>query len=121
VGEHDDNERLDLSALDPARDGARWERRIRETVTRALAARQPRPAALLGALFAWRRPALALAAACAALVWGASLVGGQRTPPPAAVTRPAPARDAAGVLSRWADGEEQLGTDELLAVLGGAR
>jgi hypothetical protein len=123
VSENDGNEPLDLSALDPARDGGRWERRIQETVARAVAARPPRPGPLLAALFAWRRPALVLAAACALAVWGAALLGGRARGPTVTGTaaRPAASRDAAYVLSRWAESEERPGTDELLAIMGGPR
>jgi hypothetical protein len=64
-------ERPDLSPLDPRVDVDRWERLVRRIMTRSAAELQRRQAAgvfgLFDGLLAWSRPALATAAALAAL------------------------------------------------------
>jgi hypothetical protein len=64
-------ERLDLDALDPRRDHERWERMVRQIMTRSSAELQRRQGSAVFGLFdglvAWSRPALATAAALAAL------------------------------------------------------
>jgi hypothetical protein len=61
-----DEERLDLSALDPSVEGARWELMMDAVVSRGMAslamAQRPSVADLLAG---WRRPVLALAAVMA--------------------------------------------------------
>src|SRR4051812_16458548 len=73
-----DDDKLDFSSLDPARDRERWQRRVDDVVARAQASRQSgRWARELSAL---ARPALALAAAAALLVWSATwLAPGRRS------------------------------------------
>ncbi len=67
---HDD-ERLDLSPLDPTRDGARFEAIVRSVAARVVA-RPMRDASSI--LLAWWRPALALAASLALVAWGPALL-----------------------------------------------
>jgi len=61
-----DEDRMDLSPLDPSADTARWDRMVASVVARGMdaraAARRPSVADLLAL---WRRPALALAAVLA--------------------------------------------------------
>jgi hypothetical protein len=67
-----DDERLDLTALDPTRDRVRFETLVRSTVTAAMARR--RRSATTEAL-RWWRPALALAASLALAAWLPVLFG----------------------------------------------
>jgi len=63
-----EDERLDLSAIDPLQDGERWEAVVRETLERAdevLAHRSRSPLELIAA---WRRPLLITAAAALAVL-----------------------------------------------------
>jgi hypothetical protein len=64
-------ERLDLDALDPRRDHEQWERMVRQIMTRSSAELQRRQGSAVFGLFdgllTWSRPALAAAAALAAL------------------------------------------------------
>ncbi len=69
---HDDD-RLDLSALDPTRDDARFEGLVRSTV-RAAMARRRRTATT--ETLRWWRPALVLAASLAIAAWLPVLLGG---------------------------------------------
>jgi hypothetical protein len=93
-----DPDRIDFSALDPARDELRWERRVRTVVARAAT----RPVERTALRFA--RPLLAVAAALALLAWAPSLFG--------TGALPAQAGDAAVSLSQWAaQGEVPAGAD----------
>jgi hypothetical protein len=80
-------ERLDLSALDPRRDPERWEQMVRQIMWRSSAELQRRQGSAVFGLFdglvAWSRPALAAAAALAAL----SLVTLSQFRPPTVVTQ----------------------------------
>jgi hypothetical protein len=105
------DERVDLSALDPARDAARWEGRIQAVVARAVEARRW---SVAGQLSSWARPALALAAAAALFSW----IGVGLSLRPAAESTP---EDAVWMLSRWADSGEQPTAGNLLSVLGEQR
>src|SRR5262245_4369133 len=64
-------ERPDLSALDPRRDGKRWEGMVRQIMARSLIELQRRQGSgvtgLFDGLLIWARPALATAAALALL------------------------------------------------------
>jgi hypothetical protein len=64
-------ERFDLSALDPSRDSDRWELMVRQIMWRSTAELQRRQSSAVFGLFdglvAWARPALATAAALAAI------------------------------------------------------
>jgi hypothetical protein len=116
-----DDERIDLSALDPARDGKRWDEMVDSVAARALAARRrstggasPGPVALQ--LVAWARPALALAAALALVVWAAALAaGGAARASAPGTTRTEPAF----ALSAWAMQDELPSTEDVLETLGG--
>jgi len=68
---HDDD-RLDLTALDPTRDRSRFERLVRSTVAAAMARRPSTARETLR----WWRPALALAASLAIASWLPVLLGG---------------------------------------------
>ena len=107
-----DDERIDLSALDPSRDAARWDQMIESVAARALEARsRPSPVALQ--VVAWAPAALVLAAAAALVVWLAPT--GSGTP---AATPPAQ-QPAAFALAQWASSGELPKTAELLETLGG--
>jgi hypothetical protein len=64
-----DPERIDLSALDPSRDELRWERLVHGVTTRT-----KRRLGLREGLLSVSRPALAVAAAVAALSWVPSIL-----------------------------------------------
>jgi hypothetical protein len=94
--------KIDLTALDPSRDEARWERMVRSVATRgAEGAARRRPGPLLLQLAAWARPALACAAALALAVWVPAWLRASRveTAIPAAAPTDRMARLAAGAAS----------------------
>jgi hypothetical protein len=64
----DDDDRVDLSALDPERDPARWEARILAAAASARAAARRRTS-LSRTLAGYGIPAFALAAAAALAIW----------------------------------------------------
>lgn len=112
--------KIDLGALDPSRDAARWERRVRAVASRgADAARRRRPGWLALQLAAWARPALACAAALALVVWIPAIV---RHAPPAAAAPSASTASAAAAPERllaWAATDETATASALLLTLGG--
>jgi hypothetical protein len=61
-----DEDPIDLSTLDPARNERRWEQLVQRTAARGLAARRP---SFAGQVFAWARPVMAFAAAAAVITW----------------------------------------------------
>lgn len=62
-----ENDKIDLSPLDPSNDKQRWNALIESIVTKAIEARQRRPS-FVYQLFKWARPACALSAALAVIV-----------------------------------------------------
>jgi hypothetical protein len=110
------DERIDLSALDPARDSERWERRIREVVAGAMLARRW---TVSGQLSSWARPALALAAAAALFSWVGLVIYAVPLEGSAARTAAAAQQDRSLTLSSWAATDEQPSAGSLLSVLGG--
>jgi hypothetical protein len=102
---------IDFSPLDPARDTARWARLVESVTARALERhRQP---ALALQLLEWARPTLFLAASVALLTWcGAAAREGE--PPPAADAE----NDAPWILARWAVSGEEPSVTSMLEVLG---
>jgi hypothetical protein len=66
-----DDDPIDFSPLDPARDARRWRQLSDEVVAHAVAALRP---SLTLQLVAWLRPAMAGAAAVAVVVWAGSLL-----------------------------------------------
>ena len=107
-----EDEKLDLSSLDPARDREAWRRRVDDVIARGVAARRARGFA--HDLRALARPAVLLAAAVVLLVWSASWLA------------PRPARGTAGAtvdptarLVEWSTSAEPATTSEILATLGG--
>jgi len=107
------DDKLDLSALDPARDTARWERRIGQVVTRAVRARRWSVGCQLRS---WARPALGLAAAAAVFSWLGLILRWQDAVPLSSDQ----SEQAVSVLSRWAASDEQPSASSMLAVLGGS-
>jgi hypothetical protein len=106
----DDKDKIDFAALDPSRDPARWGPLVAQVAARGLARFQRRLAPSLAAqVVAWWRPALAMAAAVALVVW----LGAGRRPP--VVTASA---DPALEVARWAEGTEPASTAAMLDVLG---
>lgn len=117
----DEDDRIDLSALDPARnDEARWHAKADAIAARAVSARRRRADAspIAMQLVAWARPALALAAGIALAVWAAALTTGGGAPgtgPESTTARLEPAY----ALSQWALSDELPPTEDVLQVLGG--
>lgn len=105
--------KLDLTPLDPSRDAAAWERRIRAVAARAAAgAARRRPGEFTLQLAAWARPGLALAAAAAIAVWVPAWLrpaGGAPASGPASVS----AR-----LAAWAASDDDAAASALLLALG---
>jgi hypothetical protein len=109
-----DDDRIDLSSLDPSRDAARWEARIQAVAALAAARRRP---SLERQLLRWARPALALAAGVALAVWATAL----QTEDPltgAAALRGESQRTEA--LMGWAETGKLPGTLDALTLLGGS-
>jgi hypothetical protein len=107
-----EEDRIDLSSLDPARDVERWERVIDSIASRAWEARRRRRG-VADQLLAWTRPTLALAAGVALAIWAGALLGGQHSGTVAATEE-----DAAFALAGWAGGGETPSTSRILQVLG---
>jgi hypothetical protein len=74
--DHDDD-RIDFSSLDPARDERRWEAMIRTT---AALARMRRTPGFAWQVTRWARPAIGLAASIAIIVWSLTLLRGTPNP-----------------------------------------
>jgi hypothetical protein len=72
-----DEDRIDFSALDPARDARRWEAMIRTT---AAMGRMRRAPGFAWQVSRWARPAVGLAASFALVLWGVALFRGTSTP-----------------------------------------
>jgi hypothetical protein len=90
---HDDDP-IDFSPLDPARDAPRWDRAIDRVVARAVAARRPsvlREVSRTGVFV------FALAAAAAAAMWFGRRPG---------ASQPTTTHDPVTEWSRWASGED---------------
>jgi hypothetical protein len=109
------DERVDLSALDPSRDPERWDRMVRSVAARAVAARRRRNS-VRGQLVAWTRPVLAAAASLALASWAGALASGRgrhEAPPPEQREEPA------FVVAQWAASGQVPSTSRILEVLGG--
>jgi hypothetical protein len=104
---NDDDERIDLSALDPSRDRVRWNARV-AAVTNEFVARQRARRSIAGQLAAWARPTLALAAALCLIVWVGALRHHETT------------QDTVDVLSTWATSGELPPTSSILETFNGA-
>jgi hypothetical protein len=107
-----DEQALDLSALDPARDAAHFDAVVQSVVARSLAARE---ANVWSAVLRWWRPALALAAAVALALWAPSLV--ERDDELAVAEAAAPAYQ----LEQWASTGQAPSSVELLDASGRMR
>ena len=106
------DEKIDMSALDPARDAHHWNQLVESVVARALARRQP-PLTFGYQMLTWSRPILAIAAALT-LVFGISeLLPHDRVAHARPVAR-------AFVLANWAANNERPDTTKILQVLGGS-
>jgi hypothetical protein len=101
-----ENDKIDFAALDPSRDGRRWEEMVASIAQRAA---RRRPRSIPGQLSAWARPALAAAAALALLVWTAAFVSG----------RAVDETDPTALLSQWAMTDEVPAPATIIEVLGG--
>jgi hypothetical protein len=106
------DEKIDLSALDPARDTHHWNRLVESVVTRALANRQ-QPLTIGFQMLMWSRPILAIAAALALVFGLRELLPHERLAHSRAVA-------PAFILANWAANDERPDTTKILQVLGGS-
>jgi hypothetical protein len=108
------DERIDLSSVDPSRDAQRWDQLVESVASRAWSARQRR--FTVGyQLSAWARPGLAIAAAVALTIWAGALTGTGRDTQAAQNQQ-----EPAFALSEWAANDEVPDTSKILTVLGGS-
>jgi hypothetical protein len=109
----DDDDRLDLSPLDPARDPRRWESLVARTTARALAGRAAPPPTLRAELARYSVPLVA----AALLVCASALALAQRTS-----TSSASDGLSADAFSEWANqGDIPAGVDLVTSLPGAAR
>lgn len=112
---------VDLSALDPSRDAARWASMVNQVAQRARALRRARAApTVISIALAWARPVLVAAGVLIAATWA---IAGVRTRQlaeaplvPAAIT-PASTPPAFAVAA-WASADETPETTAILTALG---
>lgn len=107
-------DKIDFSSLDPARDPARFDQMIQSVASRALEAHS-RPLTISEQMGRWIRPALAMAAALAIVIWGAALLSNG-----AQSSTTQQKTDPAYVLSEWASSQERPSTSRIVQVLGGS-
>jgi hypothetical protein len=112
-----DDERVNLSALDPARDPGRWRAVMEATMTRVdgvlLNRVRPDPLALIAG---WRRPLLAMAAGTVLLLVPVEVALERRE------TRQEPLRGLVDVSNAWAqEGRAPTGAELLRAIRTGGR
>lgn len=106
----DDDDKIDFSALDPARDAGAWNRRADAVAARA--AERLAAGRFIGAqLDAWRWRAVTLSVGLAACAWACALVLG----PAHGTSRP----DARAAVLVWAARDETPPAATVLAALGG--
>jgi hypothetical protein len=105
------DEKIDLSSLDPSRNLAEWNQRIESIAARAWTAHQRR-LTVVDQLVTWTRPALAIAAAAALVSWFGALTSG---PSGSATTT---VQDPALTLASWAMADEHPSASSILRVLG---
>ena len=106
------DEKVDLSSLDPTMDQQRWDRLVGSIADRAWSARKRRLTVPLQ-LVTWARPVLAVAACLALVPWGASLLRNGESEQPSASQQ-----DPAYLLARWAAEDEKPSPSEILRLLG---
>jgi hypothetical protein len=112
------DDRMDLSALDPASDPARLDRMaatIRARAARALAERCPTVATELAA---WTRAVLPAAAAIALLVTTALLSSSEEPPGANQSAQTTPAGDITGAAVQWAVFGQAPTTSDLFTMIG---
>lgn len=104
----DDEDKIDLTALDPMRDSEHWNRLVVSITDRART-RVRAKRSVTGQLAAWARPTLAVAAALCLIVWLGALS-----------QRDSAGEDAVELLSHWANGAELPATSNILEAFNGA-
>jgi hypothetical protein len=110
-----ENEKIDLSPLDPCKDQERWNDLINTIARRAMHARRRR-LSVSYQLLAWARPAVAMAAAIALMVVvGASVNRYQSQTNTNRAVKPTL------MLAVWATTNQAPSTATIIEVLGGAR
>ncbi|MGC4121448.1 MAG: hypothetical protein QM765_44110 [Myxococcales bacterium] len=107
-----DDDKLDLSALDPTRDELRFERMVRSLAAKAVAQRPPDS---LGLAVRFWRPALALAASLALLAWAPSLLTSSSSTVSSDGETTA---DPGTTLLSWASGEGPTSAADVLTTFG---
>jgi hypothetical protein len=104
----DEQDRIDLTLLDPSRDRAHWNALV-DSITRRALLKQRARSSVTGQLAAWARPTLAVAAALCLLVWASALTWQRRAN-----------QDAVDLMSSWASSSELPGTSNILDAFEGA-
>jgi len=107
-----DEERLDLSAIDPSHDHEHWDRLVRSVASRGWAAHRARVSVHLQ-LVSWARPVLAVAAMVALFSWAGAL-----SAPRASGIRSASSEDPVVALAKWSQSDALPSTDRVLYVMG---
>jgi hypothetical protein len=106
-----DDQRLDLSLLDPRRDRAHWSTLVQSVTRRARQLEPPRQE-VLRLILCWGRPALAIGAFVALFCWAGAT--GSRAASGAIEDQAHPSQH----LLRWATSGARPATSEILLVLG---
>jgi hypothetical protein len=105
------DDKIDFSPLDPARDATRWRHQVESVTARALERRRQPPLAVQ--LLDWARPTLLVAASIALLSWCGAAARQNSNPPDPYVKNGAP-----WILTRWAVSGEEPSVASMLEVLG---
>lgn len=106
-----DDQRLDLSLLDPKRDRVHWSNLVQSVTRRARQLERPRQE-FLHLVLCWGRPALAIGAFIALFCWAGAT--GSRTRLSGTEAQSHPSQR----LLRWAISGDRPATSEILLVLG---
>jgi hypothetical protein len=105
MNEMHEGDKLDLTALDPTQDSARWARLVQTVSERAIAHRAR--LTVSRQLLVWAQPTLALAAAVSLMIWAGALLGARDE-----------THDPVDQLSQWAAGDEMPSTTNIFETFG---
>lgn len=107
-----DDERIDLSAIDPYNNCQGWDRLAESIAVRAWSARQRRLTIGIQ-LLAWARPVLVIAATVALFSWAGALAAKRQN-----TTEPVATEDPVVALATWADRDKLPSTATVLYLMG---
>jgi hypothetical protein len=105
------DQRIDFSSLDPARNAKRWESRIEHIANRA-AENCRGKLTVMGQLIVWTRPMLAIAASIALVGWISLLTFGEQSS--------SVKLDPTTAITTWAARDELPSTETVISTLGGS-